>query len=88
MADVLLLWVPEVSQFLSYQILSSQRLNYGSMTNSPTLHFTTLNSNELAQRVTVPLQVTASQSVCLGVEPRLGLMTKYLLIYFLKVTVL
>jgi hypothetical protein len=30
----------------------------------------------------VRLQLTVSQSVCLGVEPHLGLMTRYLFIYF------
>jgi hypothetical protein len=29
----------------------------------------------------VSLKLTASQSVCLGGEPRLGLMTKYLFIF-------
>jgi hypothetical protein len=29
-------------------------------------------------RVRVTLRLTVSQSVCLGVEPRLGLMTRYL----------
>jgi hypothetical protein len=33
-------------------------------------------------RVRVTLQLTVSQSVRLGVEPRLGLMTRYLFIYF------
>jgi hypothetical protein len=37
-------------------------------------------------RVRVTLQLTVSQSVCLGVEPPLGLMTRYL--FFSKVTVL
>jgi hypothetical protein len=32
-------------------------------------------------RVRVTLQLTVSQSVRLGVEPRLGLMTRYLIIY-------
>jgi uncharacterized membrane protein len=31
--------------------------------------------------VRVTLQLTVSQSVCLGVEPRLGLMTRYLFIF-------
>jgi hypothetical protein len=31
-------------------------------------------------RVRVTLQLTVSQSVCLGVEPRPGLMTRYLFI--------
>jgi hypothetical protein len=31
-------------------------------------------------RVKLTLQLTASQSVCLGVEPLLGLMTRYLLL--------
>jgi hypothetical protein len=42
-------------------------------------------------RVTVTLQLTVSQSVCLGVEPNLGLLTRDLtcfLFLFLKVTVL
>jgi hypothetical protein len=37
-------------------------------------------------RVRVTLRLTFSQSVCLGVEPRLGLMTRYL--FWMKVTVL
>jgi hypothetical protein len=37
-------------------------------------------------RVRVTLRLTVSQSVCLGVEPRLGLMTRYL--FSLKVTAL
>jgi hypothetical protein len=37
-------------------------------------------------RVRVTLQLTVSQSVCLGVEPRLGLMTRYL--FWLKIIVL
>jgi hypothetical protein len=32
----------------------------------------------LSVRVRVTLRLTVSQSVCLGVEPRLGLMTRYL----------
>jgi hypothetical protein len=37
-----------------------------------------------SQRVRVTLQLTVSQSVCLGVEPNLGLLTRdiYLFIYF------
>jgi hypothetical protein len=38
------------------------------------------------KRVRVTLRLTVSQSVCLGVEPRLGLMTRYS--FWLKVTVL
>jgi hypothetical protein len=37
-------------------------------------------------RVRVTLRLTVSQSVCLGIEPRPGLMTRYL--FILKVTVL
>jgi hypothetical protein len=37
-------------------------------------------------RVRVTLRLTVSQSVCLGVEPHLGLMTRYL--FWMKVTVL
>jgi hypothetical protein len=43
-------------------------------------------SDFAASRVRVTLRLTVSQSVCLGVEPRLGLMTRYL--FTLKVTVL
>jgi hypothetical protein len=38
-------------------------------------------------RVRVTLQLTVSRSVCLGVEPNLGLLTRYI-IFFLKVAVL
>jgi hypothetical protein len=41
--------------------------------------------NRLIQ-VKVTLRLTVGQSVCLGVEPRLGLMTRYL--FLLKVSVL
>jgi hypothetical protein len=34
--------------------------------------------NGTAQSESVTLQLTVSQSVCLGVEPRPGLMTRYL----------
>jgi hypothetical protein len=34
-------------------------------------------------RVRVTLRLTVSQSVCLGVEPHLGLMTRYLIIYLI-----
>jgi hypothetical protein len=34
-------------------------------------------------RVRVTLRLTIGQLVCLGVEPHLGLMTRYLFIYFL-----
>jgi hypothetical protein len=37
-------------------------------------------------RVRVTLRLTVSQSVCLGVQPRVGLMTRYL--FLLKVAVL
>jgi hypothetical protein len=33
-------------------------------------------------RVRVTLQLTVSQSVCLGVEPNLGLLTRYLTSFF------
>jgi hypothetical protein len=36
---------------------------------------------ELTARVKVTLRQTVSQSVCLGVEPNLGLMTRYLLLF-------
>jgi hypothetical protein len=39
-------------------------------------------------RVRVTLQLTVSQSVCLGVEPNLGLLTRDIYFFFLKVTVL
>jgi hypothetical protein len=39
----------------------------------------------ISVRVRVTLQLTVSQSVCLGVEPNLGLMTRD---FFFKVTVL
>jgi hypothetical protein len=39
-------------------------------------------------RVRVTLQLTVSQSVSLGVEPNLGLLTRDLFFFFLKVTVL
>jgi hypothetical protein len=42
-----------------------------------------LTAVRVRARVRVSLQLTVSQSVCLGVEPHLGLMTKYLFIYFL-----
>jgi hypothetical protein len=40
-------------------------------------------------RVRVTLQLTVSQSVCLGVEPRLGFMTRlFIYLFLVKVTVL
>jgi hypothetical protein len=39
-------------------------------------------------KVKVTLRLTVSQSVCLGVEPRLGLMTRYLGLFWMKVAVL
>ena len=41
----------------------------------------------LLGKVKVTLRLTVSQSVCLGVEPRLGLMTRFFFLY-MKVTVL
>jgi hypothetical protein len=46
----------------------------------------TVTNSNVRVRVRVTLRLTVSQSVCLGVEPRLGLMTRYLI--RLKVTVL
>jgi hypothetical protein len=56
----------------------------------------TLNSLErrlsdeslLRVKVKVTLRLTVSQSVCLCVEPRLGLMTRYLGLFWMKVAVL
>jgi hypothetical protein len=39
-----------------------------------------IEHGEVRVRVRVTLQLTVSQSVCLGVEPRLGFMTRYLLL--------
>jgi hypothetical protein len=47
------------------------------------IHFSSVNHFTMLR---VTLQLTVSQSVCLGVEPRLGLMTRYILL--VKVTVL
>jgi hypothetical protein len=38
-----------------------------------------LTPNEMKIKVKVTLRLIVSQSVCLGVEPHLGLMTRYLL---------
>jgi hypothetical protein len=46
-----------------------------------------LNFISVRVRVRVTLQLTVSQSVCLDVEPNLGLLTRDI-IFFLKVTVL
>jgi hypothetical protein len=40
-----------------------------------------LATKSVCVRVRVTLQLTVGQSVSLGVEPRLGLMTRYLFLY-------
>jgi hypothetical protein len=53
------------------------------LSHSPTSYFTSLHSTELLTRckVKVTLRLTISQSVSLDVEPHLGLMTRYLLLF-------
>jgi hypothetical protein len=69
------LCVPEMSACLSCQHHPSSHLNSLTKPTSP-----------LQSRVQSHIVMTVSQSVCLGVEPRLGLMTRYS--YCLTVTVL
>jgi hypothetical protein len=45
-----------------------------------TLRLTVSQSVQVQVQVQVTLRLTVSQSVSLGVEPRLGLMTRYLLL--------
>jgi hypothetical protein len=47
-------------------------------------NFTFPLTGHVTFRVRVTLRLTVSQSVCLGVEPYLGFMTRFLFIYFFE----
>jgi hypothetical protein len=51
------------------------------------IRYQATNSEDIV-RVRVTLQLTVSQSVCLGVEPNLGILTRDIYFFFLKITVL
>jgi hypothetical protein len=63
--------------FSSHNISSQADLSYSSVDLVPLLIF----SKRLAFKVKVTLRLTVSQSVSLGVEPHLGLMTRYLALF-------
>jgi hypothetical protein len=61
---------------------SSKRPNCNSpLTRFTPLYLTALHSLPKLSKVKVTLRLTVSQSVSLGVEPHLGLMTRYLLLF-------
>jgi hypothetical protein len=62
---------------LSFTVAASPRQCSQSQTRDYILLSQILDSPNLV-KVKVTLRLTVSQSVCLGVEPRLGLMTRYL----------
>jgi hypothetical protein len=67
-----------------YSMSSSALCNIANTCVFMILHqFCLLPAFGLQVKVKVNLQLTVSQSVCLGVEPHLGLTTKYFFIYLL-----
>jgi hypothetical protein len=79
-------WVPGWWPFHTKLLVFSSRADYQLNSHSQTSYFTSLHSTELqatdCSRVKVTLQLTASHSVGIGVEPRLRLMTIFYCLRF------